>query len=105
MFCAVTSCINRLYILHTRSSKYHALTHRFQASTLSAYHVAASPVRVVPQRSTLVVSLRSPVMLYTQSHCRSPANQVSKILISSSPAYFSGGDTRMFLTSGYASLS
>ena len=37
-------------------------------------------------------------MLYTQSHCRSLANQVSKISISSSPAYFSGGDTQMFLT-------
>src|SRR6202020_1229639 len=104
-FCAVTSCINRLYISHTRSSKYQTWTRLFQASTSSAYQVAASPVRVVPHTSTLVASFASPVMLYTRSHRRRPANQVSNTSISSSPAYFSGGDTLIFLISGGASRS
>src|SRR5258705_13761607 len=92
--------MNLLYISHTRSLKYHLLVLRFHASTSSAYHVTARPARVVPQRSTLMVSLCSPVTLYTQNHLSSPANQVSNFSISSSPLYFSGGDTLIFLISG-----
>ena len=69
------------------------------------YHVAARPVRVVPQRSTLMESLWSPVTLYTQNQWSNPFNQVSNTLISSSPEYFSGVDTLIFLISGRASCS
>jgi hypothetical protein len=55
---------------------------------------------VVLHRSTLVASFATPVMLYIQSHCRRPANHVSNTSISFLPAYFSGGDTLIFLISG-----
>src|SRR5882724_11113153 len=92
--------MNLLYISHMRSLKYHLLVLWFHALTLSTYHVAARPARVVPQRSTLMVSLWSPVTLYTRNHLSSPANQVLNFSILSSPLYFSGGDTLIFLISG-----
>ena len=88
-----------------RPSKYHFLVLRFQASTLSVHQVTARPVRVVPQMSTLMESIWSPVMLYTQNQQSNPFNQVSNTSMLSSPEYFSGGDTLIFLILGRASHS
>src|SRR5882762_5967923 len=97
-FCTVTSCINLLYMAHTRSSKNQRWFGLFQASTSSEYHSDAAPFRVVPQRSTLTESLVAPVILCTRYHRSIPVTQVSNISMSSSPEYFSGADTlRLFI--------
>src|SRR5882762_9833383 len=98
-FCAVTSCINLLYMARTRSSKNQCQFGLFQASTSFEYHLDVAPFRVVLQRSTLTESLVALVLLCTRYHQSRPVNQVSNVSISSSPEYFSGADTLRFFTS------
>src|SRR5882762_8590856 len=99
-FCAVTSCINLLYMAHIRSSKNQCRLGLFQTSTSSKYHLDVAPFRVVLQRSTLTESLVALVILCTWYHRSRPVIQVLNVSISSSPEYFSGADTLRFFISG-----